>query len=76
VFAYRGAAFSDRKNYERAIVDYDQSARLDPSDAATFAGRGLARHLKGDLDLALVDFNEAIRLDPKHAELFSRRAAI
>jgi tetratricopeptide (TPR) repeat protein len=60
-------------DYDRAIADFDEAMRLDPTNAVAFAGRGLAYENKGNHDRAIADFNEAIRLDPTYAVAFALR---
>jgi tetratricopeptide (TPR) repeat protein len=64
----------DKKDYDKAIKDFDEAIRLDPQFATTFALRGNAWFAKKDYDKAIKDFAEAIRLDPKDARAFNSRA--
>ena len=72
-FYRRGNAYSEKGDYDRAIPDYDQAIRLNPSHANTFSNRGVAYARKGDYDQAILDYGEAIRLNPNHADAFSNR---
>src|SRR5215475_8264986 len=72
-FYRRGNAYSEKGDYDRAIPDYDQAIRLNPSHANTFSNRGVAYARKGDYDRAILDYSEAIRLNPNHADAFSNR---
>ena len=60
-------------DYQKAIADYNEAIRLDPTSALALRGRGEAYANKGDTDRAIVDFTEAIRLDPKSAIAFRNR---
>jgi len=62
-----------KKEYDKAIKDYDEALRLDPRYAQTFYERGLAWRNKKDYDKAIKDYDEAIRLDPKYATAFYGR---
>ena len=57
----------EKKDYDKAIEDYNEAIRLDPKEAEAFDGRGNAWAGKKEYDKALKDYNEAIRLDPKNA---------
>jgi tetratricopeptide (TPR) repeat protein len=72
-FNNRGTAFFNRRDYDRAIAEFDEAIRLDPNFAAAFYGRGCAYDGKGDYDRAIKDYDEAIRLNPKDAAFFSNR---
>ena len=69
----RGNANYSKKDYDRAIADYNEAIRLDPKYPAVFNDRGLAYSVKGDYDRAIADYSEAIRLDPKYAAFFNNR---
>ena len=56
----RGIAYADQGEYDRAIRDYEEAIRLDPS----YASRGLAHLKRGDQDLAV----QAVRFDPGFAD--------
>ena len=60
-------AWLAKKEYDKAITDYDEGIRLDPKDAYAYSCRGNAWLEKKEYDNAIRDFNEAISLDPKDA---------
>src|SRR5260221_13541362 len=76
VIAYnnRGNAYTTKGEYDRAVQDYDQSIKLDPSYARAFNNRGVAYQKKGEYDRAISDFDEAIKLDPNYASALANRA--
>jgi tetratricopeptide (TPR) repeat protein len=41
-FEGRGGAYSDLKQYDKAIDDYNEAIHLDPNLAITFMGRGVS----------------------------------
>ena len=63
----------DKKEYDKAIADYNEAIRLDPKYAGAFNNRGNAWYDKKEYDKAIADYNEAIRLDPKIAAAFNNR---
>jgi tetratricopeptide (TPR) repeat protein len=63
----RGAAFDRKDNIARAIDDYDDALRLDPTLADIFNTRGELYRRKGSRPKALADFGMAIKLNPDHA---------
>jgi lipoprotein NlpI len=60
----RGLAHHKRKDYERAIQDYDHAIALTPKDNAPFIGRANAYQEKRQYDRALADYETAALLGP------------
>ena len=59
---------SDKKEYDKAIADYNEAIRLDPEGRRSpYYNRGYAWYDKKEYDKAIADYNEAIRLDPRDA---------
>ncbi len=59
----RGIAFYEKGNYDRALSDYNDALRLDPS-ADAYYQRGLVYYAKDDYDRAIADYDVAIKLGP------------
>ncbi len=70
----RGIEWAAKANYDRAIVDYDASIKLNPRSSDVFYNRGNAWGNKGDHDRAIVDYDAAIKLNPKDAASHTGRA--
>jgi tetratricopeptide (TPR) repeat protein len=70
----RGNGYARKRQYDRAIREYDDSLQSDPSYGKAFNDRGVAYQKKAELDQAIVDFDEAIKLDPNYAVAFANRA--
>ena len=49
----RGNAYAAKGDYDRAIQDFDQSIKLNPTYAKPFNNRGVAYLKKGEYDLAI-----------------------
>jgi tetratricopeptide (TPR) repeat protein len=63
----RANAYARKGELDRAIADYDEIVRVDPTDATAFFNRGIVYQAKNNFDRAVADLNEAIRLNPKDA---------
>ncbi len=63
-FKDRGRAYAHRRDYDRAIRDYTQAARLNPSDPNVFDGLGFAYWHKSDYDRTIENYDQALRLRP------------
>ena len=62
-YCQRGYSWREKEAFDKAIADFDESIRLDPSGPAHFQ-RALCRMRKGEPALAMADLDEAIRLHP------------
>jgi Flp pilus assembly protein TadD len=58
----RGGAYYVKRDYRRAIADFTEVIRLDPSDASAYTARGNVYNATGEIDRADADFNQAKRL--------------
>ena len=57
-----GVAYLRKGDGTRAIVDFGEAIRLDPSDARALYHRGVAYSRAGDYRLALTDFGKRLAL--------------
>ena len=72
-FTNRGIAYAGKKDYDRAIADFNEALKINPNLAMAYNNRGSAVQSKGDYDRAIADYNEAIRIDPNYAVAYSNR---
>jgi tetratricopeptide (TPR) repeat protein len=72
-YSTRGATYSSKGDYDRAIADFSQAISLDPKDAAAYSSRAAAYTSKGDYDRAIADYDQAIRLNPKYVVAYDGR---
>ena len=73
VFNNRGLAYYNKKDYERAVQDYDHAIRLGLSDADLFYRRGLVYFDKNDYNRAIQDFDQALRLNADNVAVLQKR---
>ena len=67
-------AYFEKKDYDKAIADFDRVIQIAPRDAEAFWRRGSARKMRKDSAGAIQDISEAIRLDPR-AQVSRKRAS-
>lgn len=72
----RGIGYADQEDYERAIRDYNQAIRLDPTLASAYNNRAYVHWKKKDYSRALLDYDQAIRLDEKFALAYNGRGNV
>ena len=72
-YVTRGVAYKDNKDFERAIADFDEAIKLDPSQVTAYNNRGLVYYKKKDYERAIGDLGEAIKLNPKNSWAYGQR---
>lgn len=72
----RGTAFLQRREFDRAISDFNHALKMNPDDEKTssiYNNRGNAYVGKGLYDQAIPDFTKAIALNPRYEVAYSNR---
>jgi lipoprotein NlpI len=69
----RGVGYYQKEDADRAIADFSEAIRLDPTLDPAFVNRGSLYLDKDDTDRAIADLTEAIGLNPKRAMAFYNR---
>jgi len=72
----RGSAYYRLGDYERAMTDYTEAARLDPSESSFRYNQGLVDESLGERARAIIDYSEAIRLQSDNADAYFNRGMI
>ena len=75
IHTLRGMALTNKEQFNRAIDDYDQAIRLDPTYVWSWVNRAEAWYRKGEAGRAFADLEEAARLDPNNSRVYSVRAS-
>ena len=66
-YAKQGREYLVRKNYRKAIEEYENATQLDPTDATNYYNLGLAARHSRKYRQAENAFNTAVELNPKYA---------
>ncbi len=61
-YLFRGNAYGQLKEYQKAIADYTQTLRLDPNYADAYNLRGLVYGMSGNRQKAITDLEKAANL--------------
>jgi tetratricopeptide (TPR) repeat protein len=72
-FLLRGSSRSLDGDFDKALADYDEAIRLNPSDALGFMLRAQLLQCRGDVEKALADLNEALRRCPTDPQILVNR---
>ena len=70
---YRGGAYKQLSDYQKAIIDFDHALSLDLKNPTLLMLRGDAYRLQGDYPKALADLNQALARKPDDAAALARR---
>jgi len=70
-----GNIADDNGDYKKAIVDFTEAIRIDPSFVNAYIDRAYVYNNIGDYNRAIADCNEAIRLDPNNSTVYNNRAS-
>lgn len=72
-FYNRGLSYAKKDDPKRAVAEFSEAIKIDPSDADYFRNRGENYGELEQYDLALKDLDQAIRLDGQNANNFRVR---
>ena len=73
IYQARADAYEVKKEFARALADYDVTISLLPTMEEAWRGRGRTHVLNDDHQRAVADFTRAIELNPKMARTYWRR---
>ena len=72
----RGFAHARKRDYERALLDYDRIVRTDPKNAPALVVRSALLSGKSELDAAMADADEAVKLASKNGATYAQRSSV
>jgi hypothetical protein len=73
VYANRGEIWRLKGDLDRALIEQEQSVRLDPKSPLPFLSRGDTYRYRGDFNRAFADYDQALRLTPDYIPAFVGR---
>src|SRR5437762_7347365 len=76
VYQRRGYAAASNQQFQDAINDYSEAAKLTPQDVRVYEQRAAVEMKIQDYDKALADYSEVIKLKPNEARYYNYRAYI
>jgi tetratricopeptide (TPR) repeat protein len=72
----RGVIKKNQKQYSSALLDFDESIRLDSKNPAPYVNKGTIYVLQKDYSRAMELLNFAIEMDPKYAIAYNNRGGV
>ncbi len=75
-FSRRGAALASRRDFERAIADFDRACKLAPSESKYFYQRAMAHWSNKQAVMAMADLDQAVKLRPDNVQALVSRAQL
>ena len=70
---YRGYAYNNEGEYDKAIEHYNAAIKLNPRSSAVYNNIGIIYRKKGNLDKAIRNLDKAIELNQNDAVAYSNR---
>jgi len=72
-FNNRGLVYYEKKQYEKAIRDFNSALAMDTEYSTAYYNRANVYDAEADYQKALADYSRAIELDPKAAKAYNNR---
>lgn len=69
----RGLAYLEKRQYDKAILDFNKALKMNPADAYAYHNRGRAYGEQGQYDLAISDYTEALEMNPRYGDAYFHR---
>lgn len=77
LYVWRGQAWYNKHDYDKAIIDYSTAIKNKQKYALAFYNRGLARGVKKeDYSKAIKDYNRVIKINPSYIDAYVSRGSI
>lgn len=74
ILVYRGEAYAIKGDAVRAMADFNEALRQNPTSAAAYCARAALRRYKADERGAIQDAGYALQLDPTYIDAYYNRA--
>ncbi|MDR2597687.1 MAG: tetratricopeptide repeat protein, partial [Treponema sp.] len=73
-FFTKGQTYYFDRNYDNAIIQYNEAIKLDSNYALAYFRRGEAYRMKGQYDMSIKDFDNALDRDDRFDDVYASRA--
>jgi len=75
LYIWRGNIWNKKKDYDKAIIDYNKAIEINPKNAELYLWRGNTWYDKKDYDEAIADYSKAIEINPNYTLAFYNKSA-
>ncbi len=69
----RGLAYLEKRQYNKAISDFDKALKMNPGAAYAYHNRGRAYGEQCQYDLAISDYTKALEINPRYGDAYFNR---
>lgn len=75
-YSFRGSAYHNLEEYNKAIADINKAIELDPKNADLYQYRSTSRYFLKDFEGAVADFSKVIEIKPDSCDIYLLRSRI
>lgn len=75
LYINRGSAYLSKKNYDRALADFNQAIKIQPDRALAYFNRASIYFSKENYDHTIADCSQVIKLQPDFALAYMKRGS-
>ncbi len=73
LYETRGHTYLQKRQYAKAILEFNKALKTNPRDADAYYHRGRAYGEQGQYDLAISDYTKALQLNPRYGDAYFNR---
>lgn len=71
-----GLAYSNQGDEQKAIENYNEAIRANPSESSSYYNRAISYERRGEYEKSISDYGKAIALRPSYAKAFNNRGVV
>lgn len=75
-YYYRGNAYEKKREFQKAVTDYEIAIRLKPNFAQALTGLGYVYNIRGEINRAMLEYEKSIAADPLFPLAYRLRADV
>ena len=76
IYFKRGVDSSEKREYKKAVSDYNKAVETDPGFVVAYLNRGFTYSKMGEYEKAISDYDKAIEINPRYAKAYNNRGLV